>query len=191
MFTFYNKKVELPVTNAFWSCPLRPVAQGLTVTTLLFLYSHMPMTKTANTAPPMAPANITIRWWFLEEWSGTGIWDGDGETVDSGVKVVWGLCGGAKNDFVEDDGGSDEEDGEEEGSEAGEEGKVGLSIWLRENGSAGNVILLVGRGEAETCCSIRCTEFLSWESFLQKDKNKTKLENEIRKFTALCYKKQF
>lgn len=53
---------EIPVTNAFCSCPLNPVTQGLTTTTLLLRNNIKPIAATAiSDAPPTLPAKtITI-----------------------------------------------------------------------------------------------------------------------------------
>lgn len=62
-FSFPNsihlRKESKPVTNAFCSCPLKPVAQGFTVTTLLLRNMKIPrVTNKKNNDPAMIPVNI-------------------------------------------------------------------------------------------------------------------------------------
>jgi hypothetical protein len=55
------EKEDLPVTNAFCSCPLKPVAQGLTVTTLLLLKRKKPTAEIkASIEPAITPAMRTV-----------------------------------------------------------------------------------------------------------------------------------
>lgn len=58
---------DLPVTSAFWSCPLIPVLQGLTIANLLVLQRYIPMLEiTRKTAPPIiTPAKIGT-WFFFD-----------------------------------------------------------------------------------------------------------------------------
>lgn len=61
-----SKKIELPVMNTFWSCPLRPVLQGFTDLPALLLKKKTPVAKRSkNTAPPTQPA--TTGTMLLEE----------------------------------------------------------------------------------------------------------------------------
>lgn len=61
------------MTSAFWSCPLIPVLQGLTIANLLVLQRYIPMLEiTRKTAPPIiTPAKIGT-WFFFDrggrEW---------------------------------------------------------------------------------------------------------------------------
>jgi len=59
--------LDLPVTSAFWSCPLIPVFQGLTIANLLVLQRYIPMLEiTRKTAPPIiTPAKIGT-WFFFD-----------------------------------------------------------------------------------------------------------------------------
>lgn len=61
------KCLYLPVTSAFWSCPLIPVVQGLTIATLLVLQRYIPMVEiTRKTTQPITPAKIGT-WFFFDD----------------------------------------------------------------------------------------------------------------------------
>lgn len=78
----FSWEEEWPVTNAFCSCPLNPVAQGFTVTTLLLLKKTMLIAEIKmNEQLPTIPTQIRTRWCFLLEFlltSWLGVETGEG-----------------------------------------------------------------------------------------------------------------
>ena len=125
--------LDLPVTNAFSSCPLSPVTQGLTLTTFV-LQTYKPMVeKRRNTVPPITPTKI---WTFGEVLF---------SVLDSGPEPDAAFFSGGVS-F-----------GTGEGGERGEGFSCGArlrgSSWSRSNGFGGT-----GEGGEEGegfCCGAR------------------------------------
>lgn len=124
---------NLPVTKAFCSCPLIPVAQGLTTAILFRWQNTMPIADTiSKTEPPSTAANIKTLWcFFLPFWDGllevpVGEGTEAGETEETGGGG--GGLGGAISGMVEGDGDGDG-DGEGEGDGGG--GSDGVRLRLR------------------------------------------------------------
>lgn len=85
-------KNEWPVTNAFLSWPLNPVAQGFTVTTLLLLKQIKTVndTKTNKEKPPTVDHTITeCCFWFFEVFELSWFEDVAGE----GAEIQLDCCG--------------------------------------------------------------------------------------------------
>lgn len=69
------------MTSAFWSCPLIPVFQGLTIANLLVLQRYIPMLEiTRKTAPPIiTPAKIGTWFFFDRGRESEAFWLGESE----------------------------------------------------------------------------------------------------------------
>ena len=61
------KKGALPVTKAFWSCPLSPVDQEVSSVISLLLQRYIPTTKTKPANPPAAAAITGIKFLLPDE----------------------------------------------------------------------------------------------------------------------------
>lgn len=147
-----KQKKEGPVVKAFWSCPLKPVAHGLTVITTLFLLKkrNPKVERNINIEPPTTPDNIKTVWCFL--WLlKLGI--------EEGEEVVGGLVGGGKigsgRSIVGDGAGDGDSDGENAGDGGNEIDEVGN---LDGDGD--------GDGDCENCNSFLSVASLVWITFL-------------------------
>jgi len=138
-YIWKNACLNLPVTNAFWSCPLNPVAHGLTVATLLVLKRYTTMLKMRiNAAPPTMPPTIAT-WWFFELLLSCGIEPGAGkgegelETFWLGEAGFFTVCGVSEADGEgEGDGDGDgigEGDGDGDGEGKGVSGIIAARLW--------------------------------------------------------------
>lgn len=126
---FLNEKcLYLPVTNAFWSCPLNPVAHGFTVATLLVLQRYMPMIEMrSNAVPPAIPVKILMWWLFDGELLGCGAGPGSGLGSGEGKAELF-RSGDAGFSTI---GGVAEADGEGAGEGDGAElsGRIAARLW--------------------------------------------------------------
>lgn len=119
---------RIPVTNAFCSCPLSPVTQGLTVTILLLRQRRIPTTEKIRSKEPPVPAadhfkvvllfnlEFCCSLWPAVE-AGEGRYAGGLESI-----CVFGRADGAGlGGGIAEGDGVKESDGETDGGEIGKE----------------------------------------------------------------------
>ena len=159
-----NKETNRPDVKAFWSCPLNPVAHGLTVTILFLLKNTNPKTeRNINIDPPTTiPDHIRTLWCF--NLLGIIKLPGDKEGAKSGFisgGVLSGSFGKRANGGNIGDGDGADVDGDGDGT-GDMEGDVA---------NGGNAIDETGwrDGDGDEDGGI-CNSFLSVITFLWKTK---------------------
>lgn len=124
---------RIPVTNAFCSCPLSPVTQGLTVTILLLRQRRTPTTeKIRSKEPPVAADHFKIVLLFNLEFCGSlwpaveSLWPaveaGEGRYAGGleSICVFGGADGAGLGGGIAEGEGVKEGDGEIDGGKIGE-----------------------------------------------------------------------
>lgn len=105
----------IPVTNAFCSCPLNPVAQGLTTATLLLRQKRKPVTRSKSRAEPPITEDSTKTWWWLDFDFLTGTKGLSGWLRSEGweAEAAWG--GESSAGGIDGAGGREDADGDKDG----------------------------------------------------------------------------
>lgn len=159
-----KKKKKWPVVNAFWSCPLKPVAHGLTVTTLFLLKKRNPKAeRNINIEPPTTPDHISFVWCFVLKLLKLGTNPGEGaKGSTSGTKGAVGGFGKTGNGGSTGDG-----DGAAIGDGEGDSDMVDGGIDIDETG--------IWNNDGKDCNSFLSVASPAWIAFLQDIKKSNKI----------------